>query len=301
MAHRNARTAATAKRRPAGRAPAKPQAPPSFNERYRGVILGAAVVAILILLGIIFVLKIGPSNAGREAAAGAQPVDPAVLSAVTQIPASVFDTVGGGSANNGPKAIAGAPALQSAGKPQLLYVGAEYCPYCAAERWAMVVALSRFGSFSNLQTIRSSTSDVFPGTPTFTFYGSSYNSQYVDFSSVEQYTNQPSGNGYSTLQNLTSDQQAILDKYDQGGGIPFVDFGGKYSFSGATYNPAVLSGMTWQQIAAKLSDPTSAQAQGIVGSANLISATVCQMTNQQPAAVCGSAGVQKAASLIGKS
>ena len=43
-------------------------------------------------------------------------------------------------------ATTGQPALTSGGKPEILYVGAEYCPYCAAERWAMVVALSRFGT-----------------------------------------------------------------------------------------------------------------------------------------------------------
>ena len=40
--------------------------------------------------------------------------------------------------------------LTADGKPLVLYVGAEYCPYCAAERCAMVQALSRFGTFSNL-------------------------------------------------------------------------------------------------------------------------------------------------------
>jgi hypothetical protein len=32
----------------------------------------------------------------------------------------------------------------------MLYIGAEYCPYCAAERWPLVMALSKFGTFSNL-------------------------------------------------------------------------------------------------------------------------------------------------------
>ena len=34
-------------------------------------------------------------------------------------------------------------------------MGAEYCPYCAAQRWAMIVALSRFGTFSGLTTVHS--------------------------------------------------------------------------------------------------------------------------------------------------
>ncbi len=280
------------------------QRQPSFIERYRGGILGGVIAVIVIALAIIFVVKFGPSNQGKVAASGAQPADPALVAALTQIPASTFDTVGAGSASNPPKSITGATPLQQDGKPELLYVGGEYCPYCAAERWAMIAALSRFGTFSGLSTIRSSSSDVFPSTPTFTFYGATYTSDTVAFTPVEQYTNQPSGNGYTTLQNLTSEQQSIVNKYDvapyTSGGIPFLDFGNQLVFSGATYNPGVLSGMDWNQIAAQLKNPSSAQAQGIIGSANLISAGICQITSQQPASVCGSTGVQKAAALLGK-
>jgi len=264
--------------------------------------LAGVAVAIVVALVVILVLKFGPTNAGKEAAAGAQPVDPAVLAAVTQIPSTVFDAVGMGSASGGLKAISGAPALEESGNPEMLYIGAEFCPYCAAERWAMVAALSRFGTFANLHTMRSSASDSFPNTPTFTFFQSTFNSQYLTFTPVEHYTNQPiASGGYSTLQDLSSDQQSLMNKYDSGGGIPFVDVGGKYSLAGATYDPGILAGMSWQQIATKLSDTSSPQAQGIIGSANLFTAAICQMTNQQPGDVCGSGGVQKAAAQLPKS
>src|SRR5580704_4304478 len=145
MTHRHARPEAGVNPRGSRRG-AAPQAPPSFIERYRGAMLGGVAVAIIVVLGAIFVLKFGPTNAGKEAAAGAQPVDPAVLAAVTQIPSSVYDAVGLGNAGNGPKPLTGAPALQSGGKPEVLYIGAEYCPFCAAERWAMIAALGRFGT-----------------------------------------------------------------------------------------------------------------------------------------------------------
>jgi hypothetical protein len=277
----------------------------TFIERYRGPILGGIAIVVILALAVIFVLKFGPNSQGKEAAAGAQPADPALLSELTQIPPATFDAVGAGSASNGPKALSGATPLQQDGKPEVLYVGAEYCPYCAAERWAVIVALSRFGNFGNLHTTRSATGDVFPGTPTFTFYQSTYASQYLALSAVEQYTNQPSGNGYTSLQSLSSSQQSVVDKYNKQpytpGGIPFVDFGNKYVFSGATYGPGVLANLDWQQIATKLSDPSTAQAQGILGSANLISAAVCQLTSQQPGDVCSSPGVQKASALLGKS
>ncbi len=281
------------------------QRPPSFIQRYRGGILAGVIVAVVIALAAIFVIKFGPTSQGKEAASGAQPADPAVVAALTQIPASEYDSVGIGSAASNPlKAVTGATRLQANGKPELLYVGAEYCPYCAAERWAMIAALSRFGTFSNLSTIRSSSSDVFPSTPTFTFYGSGYSSDTIAFIPVEQYTNQPSGNGYTPLQKLTSDQQSVVSTYDvapyTSGGIPFVDFGNQLVFSGATYNPGVLANQDWTQIADDLKNPKSAQAQGIIGSANLISAGICRMTSQQPASVCGSAGVQSAAKVLGK-
>src|SRR5438309_707950 len=47
------------------------------------------------------------------------------------------------------------PLLTFAGKTEVLYIGAEYCPYCAAERWSLVVALSKFGSFSGLTYMQS--------------------------------------------------------------------------------------------------------------------------------------------------
>jgi hypothetical protein len=35
------------------------------------------------------------------------------------------------------------PHLTSSGKPEILYVATEYCPYCAVENWPLIVALSR--------------------------------------------------------------------------------------------------------------------------------------------------------------
>ena len=47
---------------------------------------------------------------------------------------------------NFPKKVKVETALTEAGLPEMLYMGAEYCPFCAAERWAMVMALSKFGT-----------------------------------------------------------------------------------------------------------------------------------------------------------
>ena len=75
------------------------------------------------------------------------------------------------------------------GKPEILYVGAEFCPYCASARWSMILALMRFGNMSGLRYSQSSATDVFPNSPTFNFYPNySYDSRYLSFRAFETET-----------------------------------------------------------------------------------------------------------------
>jgi hypothetical protein len=260
------------------------------------VLLASGSVVVVIAVVVAFVLvkanskatTSGISNGPSGAALSS------VVSDTTGVPASTLNAVGAGSGVTGlPTTISG-PALTSGGKPEVLYVGAEYCPYCAAERWAMVVALSRFGTFSNLSTVHSGSNDVYKNTPTWTFYHSTYTSKYVTFEPVETLTNIPQGNSYTALQTPTSQQQALLSKYDappyvaQGnqGAIPFVDFGNKYMISGASYSPQLLAGKSWSQIASALKDPSSPIAKAVDGTANYLTAAICKLTNNQPATAC---------------
>ena len=217
-----------------------------------------------------------------------------VVAAITSIPASELDAIGKGSANNVIKPVSGTPLTGPNGHPEVFYLGAEYCPYCAAERWPMIIALSRFGMFSGLKTTTSSSSDVYPNTPTFTFHGATYTSQYIDFVSVES-----TDRDRNPLESPTPAQQALVNRYDTSGSIPFVDFGNRYAFSGAMYLPDVLSGMSWQAVSDTLQQPDSAQAKAILGSANLITAAVCKLTGDQPASVCSSATIQAIEKTLG--
>jgi hypothetical protein len=185
----------------------------------------------------------------------------------------------------------------------VLYVGAEYCPYCAAERWAMVVALSRFGTFSGLGQTASSANDVHPSTATLSFHGSSFTSSTLSFTGVETQSNEIANGGYAALDTLSAEDEKLFQTYDSppyvdsasAGSIPFVDIGGKYLISGASYDAQLLQGKTHQDIASALSDPSSPIAQGVDGTANVITAAICTTTSDAPAAVCSSAGVQAAA------
>jgi hypothetical protein len=256
--------------------------------RRRVLLTGGSVVAVLAVVVAFVVIKAftGTASAGSNNATA----NASVVSELTSVPASTLKAVGKGSAltyNAKPMIPITGPALTENGKPEVLYMGAEYCPYCGTERWAMAEALSRFGTFSGLKFIHSSASDVYPSTPTLTFYKSTYTSKYVTFTTVEETTvsKQP-------LQTPTAAQEALVAKYDvpprttEAGSIPFVDFGNKFMLSGDQYNPQLLQGKTWAQVAAALKDPSNPIAQGADGAANTFTAAICKLTNNLPATAC---------------
>jgi hypothetical protein len=234
----------------------------------------------------------GSSGTSTGAAdTGTTTLSPQVVAALS-VPAATLDAVGSPSGDVLPSKIGNGTVLKGAdGKPLITYIGAEYCPYCAAERWALAVALSRFGTFSNLSGTHSSDSDVFPDTQTLSFYGSSYSSPYVDFQPVEEETNQPAGDGYQTLQTPTAAQSALVAKYDTQGSIPFLDIANRYLITGSSFSPQVLQGLSRSQIAADLSEPDSAVAQAIDGTANDITAAIAAVTGNQPSSVGSSATI----------
>ncbi|HJZ28157.1 MAG TPA: DUF929 family protein [Streptosporangiaceae bacterium] len=271
------------------------------EQRRRILIASGSVVVVLAIVLVFVVVKL---NGGKPAASSAQGLSngptgsslSAVVDKVTSVPASALNTVGdgGGAVTGKPTTISGS-ALTSNGKPEMFYMGAEYCPYCAAERWAMIVALSRFGTFKGLATVHSAVTngagnaEPDPNTPTWTFLHATYSSPYLTFTPLEIQTNipDPSTGTYTILQTPTAAQQALVTKYDgSGGAIPFIDFGNHYMISGVSYNPGLLDGLSWATIASDLSNPSSPVAQAVDGTANYITAAICKMTGNQPASAC---------------
>ena len=187
-----------------------------------------------------------------------------------------------GSASNFPTQLAATPLIIN-GSPAVFYAGADYCPYCAVTRWGLILALMRFGNFTNLHYMISSGTDVDPNTPTFTFYNSSYTSPYLAFLGVEYQTR--SG---ALLQNFTPLETNIMDHFNgpPKGGFPFIDFGNISMQSGAEASPLLLANSNWTQITAMLNDPHSPVSQAIIGSADVFTAQMCMMTNNTPASVC---------------
>jgi hypothetical protein len=207
----------------------------------------------------------------------------AVTTAVTNVPTDVTDKVGVGT-GSGPSKVLTGDALTADGKPKVLYVGAEWCPYCAAERWALAESLSRFGTLTDLGQTASSPNDVDPNTPTLSFHGSKYSSDYISLTAAEI-----EDGDRKALDTLDAADSKLFTTIG-GQSFPFIDIGGKYQF-GVQYDPGVLSGKTHGQIADAMSDPSSDIAKAIDGSANILTAAICDVTNNQPSAVCTAKGV----------
>jgi hypothetical protein len=287
-------------RRPAARARIAAQQAAARRARARTRILIsagsiAAVLAIVVSLVLVKTLRTTPADQSGRAAGAALPAS--VTRNISSVPAGTLASVGTGTATPSSLTRASGPPLNAGGKPEILYVGAGYCPYCATERWPLAVALSRFGTFSGLHGIHSSAHDVYPSQPTLTFYKSRYTSRYLTFTPVETTTENPR----TPLQHLTPAQQKLLATYDAppyvpadgAGGIPFIDLGNQYLINGAQYNPQVLQGHTWAQVAAALHDPSSPIARGADGSANMITAAICKLTGGKPGNVCGAPAITR--------
>ena len=254
--------------------------------------VGSVAVVLAVVAAFVLVKVLGGNSSQTQ-----QPVTGTLLPAsvsrlVTAVPTSTFAAVGAGSvpaflqASHQAHAftpITGPPLL-SGGKPEVLYIGAEFCPYCAGMRWAMAAALSRFGTLSPLRGIHSAPSpEIYPSTATLTFYQSTYTSNYLSFVPVEHQTVD-----HKPLQSLTQQQERIWSRYQPDPntrGYPFTDIGNRYMAT-VLFAPAAMAGKTWSQIASAIQDPSSPIAKDVVGAANYFTAAICRVTGNQPASVC---------------
>jgi hypothetical protein len=277
--------------------PSEPSGGPAHRVRNRLLIAGA-VAAVAVIAAVAVLVGIGPggSAAGAGAAGGhANPAPAELIAQVTGVPVGASEAAsdGHGQVTMTLTSVTGR-ALTANGRPEVLYVGTEYCPYCAAQSWALIVALSRFGTFTGLTTIRSGKYQPYPNLATWTFYGSAYSSRYLTFVPVEtksnvltaRTANPQDGGSYTRLQKLTAAEQAVFNRYDKLGSVPFLDFGNREVIVGSSYSPFVLQKLTWSQIAAALREPVSPAGWAILGTANYLTAAICQLTGDHPARAC---------------
>ena len=115
-----------------------------------------------------------------------------------------------------------------------------------------------------------------------------------DVQAVEAVSNVPvRSGGYNSLETPTKEEQADVTnvrspKYVPGPlagqiGFPFVNISNVALISGPSYDPGILAGLSWTDIAGGLDRPTNPVTQAIVGTANYITAGICASTKEQPA------------------
>jgi hypothetical protein len=174
----------------------------------------------------------------------------------------------------------------------------------------MAVALARFGRWTGLDTTSSGLLDG--DVSTLSFRNARLSSPYLNFVPIETCTNvvdpRATGcSGYTPLQIPSKAEQEVIGKYAtppfvpgdaQGVNFPFMDVDNKVLFSGSTYEPTILTGLTQAEIAGGLTDPSNPVTQSIVATANYITAAVCAGSGRSPTNVCNSSGVQKATAAL---
>jgi thiol-disulfide isomerase/thioredoxin len=286
------------------------------SRRSSGLTAWAGVLVVVVVVLAFAIYKLTEHTPAASKSGSNLALAPAsVVSELKSIPASTFNAVGTDKSSDPFTETAKQPFIRLDGKPHVVYVGAEYCPYCAVTRWTLVIALSRFGTFTNLHQTTSS-ADVAP-IPTFSFVGSKYTSDYITFTPYEE-----SDRNGNPLDVPPKSIEALLTRYDGSAtkaskfndsgttGIPFIDVANQHVLSGA---PAILDNSIpdvagggpggFNGIAYAIAHPSSAtgkaiQASGFIAVANYEIAEICNVDGGKPGSVCQMTGVKAAAKAI---
>ncbi len=257
--------------------------------RTYGIVTIALVVVVVAVLVVVKVAGGGGSSGVVDVPSppAGTPIPAATLAKLQSVPVSTFAAAPTDGIITTPQSIDN-PALTAGGKPELLYIGAEFCPHCAAERWPLYLALTKFGTFSP-EPGKIHSANLEGDVPTFTFYGTTYTSPYFTFTPVEVYTNKPAGNGYTVLQTPTQAQLTLWTNTN-GGSFPFVDFGGKTVLASAQYSYGPLQNLQFSAVAAQVGHNSTQIGADIGASAAQLISTICSsLSHGQPAAVCSAA------------
>ncbi|HUX87500.1 MAG TPA: DUF929 family protein [Chloroflexota bacterium] len=179
------------------------------------------------------------------------------------------------------------PAVSPGQPVPVFFLSALYCPFCGAERWALVEALGRFGTWSNLNPSQSTAGvDGIAAVPTYDFVHARYTSRYVAFNARDVADAQ--GN---PLQPLQPEERTLVNRYNPDGGIPFLLIDGAFAQVSSGYSPGLLAGKSFSQVKSDLT-AKAADGQAIQHEADVISALICVTDGGQPQNVCDAPAVR---------
>ncbi len=267
------------------------------NQMLRFIVLGCAALLVL------------PGGEALAATDGSTPASPSIVRAVTHVSVRTLNAVGAGpiKANQGTQSSGALTITKLSGKsrsgrlPILLAGELAWCPHCAANSWALAVALSRFGTLRGLRQIDTGTyfsthtgaSPRYDDIEGLSFYRARYSSKLLGLVDVtlQDLAGKP-------LQTLTAPQSADLGRFDTAGVFPAIDAGGRWGFVNSGFNPLDLHGQSAATITAHLAHGSSVVGHDIDGLANVFTAAICSATGGKPHAVCASSGVKAGAKVL---
>jgi len=174
--------------------------------------------------------------------------------------------------------------VRRGGKLTVFFMGAEYCPYSAAERWAIVRSLQKFGQWQGLkQTISAARDQPFLNLPTYDFTEATYNSPHIEFVAREIKDRE-----FKPFQKLLKTEEKIVRKHDPKKEIPFLLLGGRFMQIGSGFPPKIFIGHTFRQTETELKKVESEIRKTIDEEANIITALLC--LSGLPPELCKEAG-----------
>jgi thiol-disulfide isomerase/thioredoxin len=161
--------------------------------------------------------------------------------------------------------------MRRGGKLFVFFMGAEYCPYCAAERWAIVRSLQKFGQWDGLkQTISAARDEPYLNLPTYDFTKATYTSSHIEFLAREIKDRE-----FKPLQKLLKTEEKLVRKFNPKKEIPFLLIGGRFTQVGSGFPPKIFIGHTFRQTETELKKIDSEIRKTIDEEANIISALLC--------------------------
>jgi Domain of unknown function (DUF929) len=189
----------------------------------------APIVAVTAVLAIVVALvAVKLTSTPAHLVASESTASSVVVKQVSTVPASVLAKVSPGQAANGftplETVTTSGPPLTIGGKPAIVFVSEESCPFCAAERWSVAVALSHFGTLSHLGTTSPpyvNSADQSGAVPfldianKYVLAGAQYNPQVLAGLSAAQIASQLSSPASPVARAVDGSAQAIIAAIDQ--------------------------------------------------------------------------------------
>jgi Domain of unknown function (DUF929) len=168
-----------------------------------------------------------------------------------------------------------------AGAPVVFFYGSVACPFCSASSWAVLGALDTLGNVSGVVYDHSSSSDIYPNTPSVVLSDVNVSSPYLTLDAREstsdsQIMSPPTGRCI---------EQGYLSAYDPIGAIPFIALGGVFVHTDTLVDPAALASFTASQIAGQLQNHSGGAYIAISGAETDLLAYLVWLNGDRPANV----------------